>query len=323
LLGRRAWRHFESGGGKMSLAITGTADLSWVGRRSGGNGFANAFLYWGMLVALTFFLVFFLAPMLYMLVESFKPPMMSGETKAFTFENYRSFVAYPLYRTILLRTLRVAAMSSLVMLLCGYPVAYLLRIVTPRTRSRLFFFVISPMLVSVVVRTYGWVVILGKEGMLNSVLAAAGIDNEFSRSTHLFNETTVVIGVAHVFIPLMILAIYNSLQKVNFSLLKAAANLGAPPYRVFLEVTLPLTLPGIVAGLATVFPLAMGSFITVAVLGGSAVWVVSMSAYQQATTLLNWQFAGAIGAALLISVTLIVGLFTFAMSRVVREQGRP
>lgn len=307
----------------MSLATTGTADLSSFGRRSGGNGFAGAFLYGGMAVALTVFLVFFVAPMVYMLIESFKPPMMSGETEAFTFENYWSFVIDPLYRTILLRTIQVAALSSLVMLLCGYPVAYLLRIVAPRTRSRLFFFVISPMLVSVVVRTYGWVVILGKEGVLNSVLLTAGIDNGFSRSTHLFNMTAVVIGVSHVFVPLMILAIYNSLQKVNFSLLKAAANLGAPPYRVFFEVTLPLTLPGIIAGLTTVFPLAMGSFITVAVLGGPAVWVVSMSAYQQATTLLNWQFAGAIGVALLISVTMIVGLFTFAMSRVVREQVRP
>jgi len=307
----------------MSPAINGTADLSWFGRRSNGNVFASAFLYGGMAVALVIFLVFFLAPMIYMLIESFKPPMMSGEADALTFENYRSFVTDPLYQTILQRTLRVAALSSSLMLLCGYPVAYLLRIVGPRTRSRLFFFVISPMLVSVVVRTYGWVVILGKEGVLNSVLLAAGIDNGFSRSTHLFNMTAVVIGVSHVFIPLMILAIYNSLQKVDFSLLKAAANLGAPPYRVFFEVTLPLTLPGIIAGLTTVFPLAMGSFITVAVLGGPAVWVVSMSAYQQATTLLNWQFAGAIGAALLIAVTIIVGLFNFVMSHIVREQVRP
>ena len=306
----------------MSFGTRGTAALFRSTPGAGSSVVGTAYLYGGMLATVTFFLVFFLSPLIYMLIVSFRPPLMSGETKVFTFENYLIFITHPLYQTILIRTFRVAVVSSLVMLICGYPVAYLLRVVSSRVRSRLILLVISPLLVSVVVRTYGWVIILSKEGMLNSMLLALGVDNSFSRTTHLFNMTAVVVGVSHVYIPLMILAIYNSLQKIDFSLLRAASNLGAPPYRVFLEVTLPLTLPGIIAGLATVFPLAMGSFIIVAVLGGPAVWVVSMSAYQQATTLLNWQFAGAIGISLLISVTAIVSLFTFVMSRFVHGQTR-
>lgn len=304
-------------------ALSVTAKADWSVGKSGGMFWANAFLYAGLVIAVVFFVIFFLSPLIYMLLESFKPPLMTARgSTAFTLENYLNFVIDPLYQTILVRTLRVSAISSLVMLICGYPVAYLLRTVSPRMRGRLLLLVISPLLVSVVVRTYGWVIILGKEGLLNSALLAVGVNGEFAKSTHLFNETAVILGVAHVFIPFMILAIYNSLQKFNLSLLRAASNLGAPPYRVFIEVTLPLSLPGIVAGLATVFPLAMGSFITVAVLGGPAVWVISMSAYQEAMALLNWQFAGAIGISLLVAVTLLVGLFALLMSRFVHEQAR-
>lgn len=308
----------------MNAASSSMAGDSWHARRAGGLFWATTFLYAAAFVSVGFFLVFFLAPLFYMLIESFKPPLMSGDiSTVLTFENYRTFVADTFYQEILLRTLRVAVLSSLVMLVCGYPVAYLLRMVSSRTRSRLLLLVISPLLVSVVVRTYGWVIILSKEGLLNSTLVALHLDGKFAHDTHLFNEVSVVIGVAHVFIPFMILAIYNSLQKFNLSLLKAASNLGAPPYRVFFEVTLPLSMPGIIAGVATVFPLAMGSFITVAVLGGPSVWVISMSAYQEAMSLLNWQLAGAIGISLLVAMSIVVGLFVFLMSRLTQEQARP
>lgn len=307
----------------MSASISSAAP-SRSDARSGGMVLAAAFLYIAAFASIGFFIIFFLAPLVYMLFESLKPPLMSGgDQDAFTLENYVTFLGDPFYQEILLRTLRIAALSSLVMLVCGYPVAYLLRIVSPRVRGRLLLLVVSPLLVSVVVRTYGWVIIMGKEGLLNSVLSGVGVTGRFVNDTHLFNETVVVIGVAHVFIPFMILAIYNSLQKFNLSLLRAASNLGAPPYRVFVEVTLPLTVPGIVAGLATVFPLAMGSFITVAVLGGPSVWVISMSAYQEAMALLNWQLAGAIGISLLVAVTVLVGLFGILMSRLTQEQTRP
>jgi putative spermidine/putrescine transport system permease protein len=280
------------------------------------------FVYIGMGAALLFSAVFLLSPLIYMLMESFQQPITSATPNTFTWDNYKEFLTNSFYPLIFLRTVRVAALSSILMLVCGYPIAYLLRVASPRNRSRLLLFVISPLLVSVVVRTYGWVIILGKEGMFNSLILALGMDVPFSHRTHLYHEATVIVGVAHVFIPLMILAIYNSLQKFSFSLLRAASNLGAPPYRVFFEVTLPLSMPGVVAGLSTVFPLAMGSFITVAVLGGPSVWVISMSAYQEAMTLLNWQFAGAIGIALLLSVTIFVALFALLLSRLVHAQVR-
>lgn len=276
-----------------------------------------------MLAALAFISVFFLSPLFYMVFESFKPPLLSMRPQSeFTLANYSRIVSDPFYHDIMLRTLRISVISSAIMLVLAYPVAYLLRIVSPKVRSRLLLLIISPLLVSVVVRTYGWVVVLSKEGLLNSTLLAVGIDNEFTGSTHLFNETAVIVGLSHVFFPFMVLALYNSLQKLNLSLLKAAANLGAPRWRVFLEVMFPLTMPGAVAGLTTVFPLAMGSFITVTVLGGPSVWVVSMSAYQEAMGLMNWQLAGAIGVSLLVTVAICVVLFSFLTKGFMTEPER-
>ena len=276
-----------------------------------------------VLATLAFIVIFFLSPLIYMVCQSFKPARMSLRPPSeFTLGNYSLIIFDPFYREIMLRTLRISAISSAVMLVLGYPVAYLLRIVSPKARGRLLLLVISPLLVSVVVRTYGWVVILGREGLLNSTLLALGIKNEFSTSTHLFNEAAVIVGLVHVFFPFMVLALYNSLEKFNLSLLKAAANLGAPPWRIFFEVMLPLTMPGVLAGVTTVFPLAMGSFITVAVLGGPGVWVVSMSAYQEATGLMNWQLAGAIGVSLLVAVAICVMLFSFLAKSFAMEQDR-
>lgn len=292
-------------------------------RASAESIWPRALMHFGMLAALGFSIVFFVSPLIYVIVESFLPPLLSDRPASLpTLDNYWTIVSDSFYLETLWRTIRISAIASAIMLVVGYPVAYYLRIVSPKVRGRLLFFVISPLLVSVVVRTYGWVILLSKEGLLNTVLLVVGIDTGFTRSTHLFNETAVIVGLAHVFCPFMVLALYNSLQKLNLSLLRAAANLGASPMRAFLEVTLPLTLPGVLAGITTVFPLVMGSFITVSVLGGPSVWVLSMSAYQEATGLMNWQLAGAIGVSLLLAVTMCVGIFSWSIGRLTFEGAR-
>lgn len=302
-----------------------TAAQSQAGQRQRGEADRKAIFSaraaWLLLLlpVLAFFVVFFAAPLLYMVATSFLPPMTSGLEPQFTLQNYRDLVEDSFYREILVRTVRIASIASLVTLVLGYPIAYLLRVVSPRARARLLLLVISPLLVSVVVRTYAWIVVLGKQGLVNAVLSAVHFDGPYGTATHLFNETAVVIGLAHVFFPFMVLAIYSALQKVDLTLTAAAQNLGATPLRAFFEVTLPLSIPGVQAGLMTVFPLMLGSFITVAVLGGPRVWVVSMSAYQNAMGLMNWQLAGAIGVALLVLAAASTWLISAMAGQIVRR----
>ena len=194
----------------------------------------------------------------------------------------------------------------------GYPLALLRR---APSRWRAVIAVIAPLLVSVVVRTFGWVVILGETGLINHLLQALGLGGDFARRTHLFNETAVAIGLVHVFLPFMVLALYSALQKQDDALVRAACNLGASPLRAFALVTLPLSLPGVVAGTTTVFALAAGAYVTVAVLGGSKVMVMAVLAYQQSIGLTNWQLGAAIGIVLLVGTTAILQAYQHAMRR--------
>lgn len=265
--------------------------------------------------ALVASLVLFATPLVYLLIDSFKSFSMTTGVGGFTLRNYQRLLGDPYYLEILANTFRLAALAALLALIVGYPLALLLRRAPARFRGLLVIGVIAPILVSVVVRTFGWVVILGETGLINHLLQALGIDNDFARRTHLFNETAVVIGLVHVFLPFMVMALYSALQKQDDALVRAACNLGASPLRAFWLVTLPLSMPGIVAGTTTVFALAAGAYVTVAVLGGSKVMVMAVLAYQQSIGLTNWQLGAAIGIVLLVGTTAILQGYQVAMRR--------
>lgn len=265
--------------------------------------------------ALVASLVLFATPLVYLLIDSFKSFSMTTGVGGFTLRNYERLLVDPYYLEILANTFRLAALASLLALIVGYPLALLLRRAPARLRGLLVIAVIAPILVSVVVRTFGWVVILGETGLVNHFLQALGIGGDFARRTHLFNETAVVIGLVHVFLPFMVMALYSALQKQDDALVRAACNLGASPLRAFALVTLPLSVPGIVAGTTTVFALAAGAYVTVAVLGGSKVMVMAVLAYQQSIGLTNWQLGAAIGIVLLVGTTGILQAYQFAMRR--------
>ena len=265
--------------------------------------------------ALVASLVLFATPLVYLLIDSFKSFSMTTGVGGFTLRNYERLLGDPYYLEILANTFRLAALAALLALIIGYPLALLLRRAPARFRVLLVIGVIAPILVSVVVRTFGWVVILGETGLVNHLLQGLGIDTDFARRTHLFNETAVVIGLVHVFLPFMVMALYSALQKQDDALVRAACNLGASPLRAFWLVTLPLSVPGIVAGTTTVFALAAGAYVTVAVLGGSKVMVMAVLAYQQSIGLTNWQLGAAIGIVLLAGTTLILQAYQLAMRR--------
>ncbi|MEJ0070633.1 MAG: ABC transporter permease [Pseudomonadota bacterium] len=271
---------------------------------------------WALLSpALIASIVFFAAPLVYLVVDSFRAFSLTAGVGGFTLGNYSRILGDAYYLRVLGDTFRLAAMTTALCLILGYPLALLLRAAPPRLKALMVIAVIAPLLVSVVVRSFGWVVILGEFGLLNQALRLLGVTAGFASTSHLFTEAAVIVGLVHVFLPFMVLALYSALQKQEARLVRAARSLGASTLRAFIAVTLPLSVPGIVAGTTTVFALAAGSYVTVSVLGGSKVMVIAILAYQQSIGLTNWQLGAAIGIVLLIGTTLILQLYQATLRR--------
>ena len=217
----------------------------------------------------------------------------------------------PLYVRVLLRSLALAVITTAVCLLAGYPVAYwLARVVPRRWRSALLVLVILPFWTSFLVRMYAWVFLLRSEGLLNTVLFALGLP----ALDLLYNDAAVLIGQVYGELPFMVLPLYASLEKLDRTLLEAAADLGAGPRRALWRVTLPLTRPGIVAGCLLVFIPSLGAYLAPDVLGGARSVTIG--------TLVQSQFVVArdvpFGAALSFLLTLVVLALLFAFRRTLR-----
>ncbi|MEQ1613498.1 MAG: ABC transporter permease [Hyphomicrobiaceae bacterium] len=204
-----------------------------------------------------------------------------------------------LYLTILFRTFQIAAIVTACCLVIGYPVAYLLATTTPFWRAAGFAFVMLPLWTSVLVRTYAWMVLLGRNGIINRILIDSGLMTEPLRLLN--SQLAVLLGMVHVMLPFMILPIYNALTRIDPDLPKAAVGLGATPFRIFTTIYLPLTLRGIIAGVTLVFVVSLGFYITPALLGGGKVTMFAMVIEQQVREFLAWNFAGALSVVLLLS----------------------
>jgi len=211
-----------------------------------------------------------------------------------------------LYLEVFWITFRIAALVTLLALLLGYPLAYFLATTTRFWTTLGFIFVILPLWTSILVRTYAWMVLLGRNGVVNRILLDLGLVRE--PLPLLYNELGVVIGMVHVLIPYMVLPIYSALKRLDPSLAQAAEGLGAPASRIFLRIVLPLTLDGVFAGAILVFVLSLGFFITPALLGGGRVIMIAVLIEQQVRETLDWSFAGALSAVLLVATVAIYGL---------------
>ena len=217
-------------------------------------------------------------------------------------EWYQKALTGGLYTTILLRTFEIAAIVTTCCLLIGYPVAFLLATTTPTWRAIGFVFVMLPLWTSVLVRTYAWMVLLGRNGIINRLLIDSGL---MEQPLPLLNsKMAVVLGMVHVMLPFMILPIYSALTRIDPDLPKAARGLGASTRRVVTSIYLPLTLRGIVAGVTLVFVVSLGFYITPALLGGGKVLMFAMVIEQQVREFLAWNFAGALSV-ILLAVTLL------------------
>lgn len=267
-----------------------------------------------LLPAFVLFVTFFLIPLGVLSVNSFYGhSRLSGIIPIFTLGNYERILTDGFYLAIVLRTLRLAFLTSVVTLVIGYPVALYLTIAPARQRAWIILFVLSPLLVSVIVRTFGWLIILGPRGLTHTVVHALGFDGGII----LHSESAVVLGLANVLLPFLVLSVATSLQAIDPSVPLAASSLGASPWRAFRLITVPLSLPGVVAGLLIVFSLASSSFVTPALLGGSDYKVMSTMIYQQALILQNWPLA----ASFAVVLVLVVFLVLFVQTRLI-EGGR-
>jgi putative spermidine/putrescine transport system permease protein len=217
--------------------------------------------------------------------------------------NYRRFFTDRFYLGVLGETLLTGLIVVAACVVLSYPLAYVLARLR-RGKALLFLVVLAPFLVSQVVKTYGWMVILSGQGFLNWVLLGTGLATE--RVQLLYSRTGIVIGMVHVLIPFMILTLESVIRQTGDEVLDAARSLGAPEHQVFFRVVLPLSLPGLVAGSLLVFSLAVSIFTTPALMGGDRVQLMSNFIYKRAISLLDWPLASVGAWVLLITALLII-----------------
>lgn len=255
----------------------------------------------------------FLSPVAYLFRMSFNESTGGGGLRiAFTFASYVAFIADPFYLGLVARSIGFSTVIVILTLIASYPIALFIHRADPRWKGLLTLLTISPLLVSAVVRTYGWMLILGDRGFINGLLISSGLIDQPFRLV--FNSTGVLIGLVEILMPYMILALLAGFGRLDRSFEEAALSLGANPWTTFRRVVVPLTLPGIALGCLLCFVLAISSFITPKLLGGGRVFLLATEIYDQAIVLLNWPLA----ATMSIIVLAIFGLALVAYGRIVR-----
>jgi spermidine/putrescine transport system permease protein len=273
--------------------------------------------------AVAWLLAFMVAPCLLILGYAFfERGTWGGVVYTFTLENFER-VFDPLYARIFLNSARIAATVTLLAILVAYPAAYAISR-APRSRQPiLLFFAVLPFWSNYLIRTYAWIVLLNREGLINNVLRWGGYEGE--PLSMLYSEGAVIIGLVYNYLPFVILAIYSSLSRLDMSLVEASRDLGAGPIRTFLRVTLPLTLPGVAAGGVFVFVLSIGNFVTPALLGGGRFQMIGNLVYDQFLTANDWPFGAALGMILIAIMIVLLTLQARATNRAsgtVREAER-
>ena len=244
-----------------------------------------------LLLPCLFLLVFFLWPMLGVVARSFSD-------QAFWFEHYATIFERPSYLKVLVYTLQVAGTVTILCLAIAYPVAAVVARLDGGLLQLCFALILVPFWTSTVIRTYAWMVLFQRKGVLNDFLIDMGVIAQPLRLMH--NSIGVHIGMVHVMLPFMILPLISALRQIDPSYMRAAGVLGANPVRAFWHVYLPLSMPGISAGVALVFITSLGFFITPALLGGERNMMIAVLIEQQVSVTVNWPLAAALASLLLL-----------------------
>jgi putative spermidine/putrescine transport system permease protein len=249
------------------------------------------------------FAAFFVAPLCVLIALSLST---DAEMHAFTVASYVKFFTDAFNYSILWATLMLGVKATLLCLLFGYPIAWVCSRASARWQTALLFLVILPIMTSVVVRTFSWIVILGRQGVLNQIAMGLGLTSEPLRL--LFTELGVVIVLAQVQMPLMVLPILTVMSKTDPNLADASRALGAGEWRTLWRITLPLSLPGVIAGCILTYAASVTAFVTQTLIGGARLVYMPLHIYQQAIGANNWPFAAAISVIFMFAVLVIVVL---------------
>ncbi len=266
--------------------------------------------------AVAFLAVFFLAPAAVLFSYSVLTQPQNGQIGLpFTLSHYVHLAATPLYLHVLVVTLRISLWTAGLSVLLGYPVALVIVRGSPWVGRITTIILVAPLVVSIVVRTYGWQLVLANNnsGVVNWLLHAIGFGPVTLQV--MYSETAVVIGSLHVFLPMLVLPLASSLARIKPSLEEAARTLGAPAWRVFWRVTLPLSLPGLAAGLTIVFALTAASYVTPAILGGNHAQMLGNLLEQQVVSVYDWPLSAAIAVVMVVLTFGVNGLSMYLLER--------
>lgn len=257
-------------------------------------------------------IIFIVIPLILVLYYSFTQVDDSGRI-FITLENYRQVVS-PVFFKVFVRSFLLAGGSTLACILLGYPVAYIIAKKSSSKSANLILLFILPMWMNFLLRTYAWIAILGKNGLLNSIFSLFGL----SPGSILYTNSAVMLGMVYNFLPFMVLPIFTSLQKMDGDLINAAKDLGANSITVFRKVILPLSLPGVISGITMVFMPCVTTFAISRLLGGGKTMLVGDLIEQQFTTVGDWNF----GSSLSIVMMLIILISMAFMNKLDKEEGK-
>ncbi|HUG29859.1 MAG TPA: ABC transporter permease [Candidatus Limnocylindria bacterium] len=266
--------------------------------------------------ALAWWAVFLVVPVALILAYSFfERGTHGGVVPTFTLDNFARALD-PLYLRVLVFSVRVALIATIVALLIGYPAAYLIATLPARWRTPVLVLTVLPFWTSLLIRTYAWIVLLNREGLINRGLEGVGLIDQPLELLN--NEFAIVLGLVYGYLPLMILPIYASIERLNPELREASADLGGNPIRTFLRVTLPLTLPGVAAGCIFVFVPSLGNFIVPDLLGGGLSSMIGNLIQSQFLRARDWPF----GATLSLALIGLMGALLFLQAWLLGRQRR-
>lgn len=258
---------------------------------------------------------FFVIPYLYLLYMSF----MTHTTGApyinqFTLENYAETLSDPFNWGIIGQTLMFGFVSAIITLVLSYPVAYHMARATSRVKSVLMIMLLAPLLVGIVIRSYGWMILLANSGLINQIAAGLGI-GPFEL---MYNRTGVLIGLVHIYMPFMALSLLGSIQAIDPDIERAARSLGANGWQTFRRVIWPLSLPGVASGTVLVFVLTVSAYVTPSLLGGHRVITVPLLVVQTVQQIFHWPLGSALAIVFFVVTIAIVGAYLKLMDWVMK-----
>ena len=259
---------------------------------------------WMILPLYVFTLVFVAGPLIYMVALSFATANeVHGVDWIFTVENYKKILE-PVYLNTFAESFRLALTSTVIICLVGYPFGYFMAKMSEGRKKKAMLFLMLPFWVNSLIRLYGWIIILQNKGLLNYVLKKLGLIEKPLKI--LYSYPAVVVGMVYVLLPFMILSVYSSAEKLDWSLIEAARDLGASGTKAFWTVTFKLTIPGLLSGIILTFIPSMGLFFIGDILGGNKIVLVGSLIQEQMTKVGNWPFGAALAVVMMLLTTVMI-----------------